>query len=94
MNCKNYILVLCLDHWVEDVDWCGAWERLEQTVESDPDCHPPPPVAGVRGSSLIPSKTGAKNKSLFCRRSCRSAFAIGPSLPSMTSLGKRLNPLN
>jgi hypothetical protein len=32
MNCKNYILGLCLhlDHWVEDDDWCAAWERLEQ----------------------------------------------------------------
>jgi hypothetical protein len=37
MNCKNYIHGLCLhlDHCVEDDDWCGAWERLEQTVESN-----------------------------------------------------------
>jgi hypothetical protein len=37
MNCKNYIPGLCLhlNHWVEADDWCGAWERLEQTVESD-----------------------------------------------------------
>ena len=49
MNCKNYIHGLCLDldHLVE-----GAWERLEQTVESNDasDCHPPPSLgAGVRG---------------------------------------------
>ena len=54
MNCKNYIHGLCLDldHLVEDDDWCGAWERLQQTVESNDasDCHPPPsPGAGVRG---------------------------------------------
>ena len=38
MNCKNYIHELCLhlDHLVEDDDWCGAWERLEQTVELPP----------------------------------------------------------
>ena len=37
MNCKNYICGLCmhLDHWVKAEDWCGAWGRLEQTVESD-----------------------------------------------------------
>jgi hypothetical protein len=51
MNCKNYILGLCLQlgHWVEDDDWCGAWERLEQTVESNSDCHPPTLPAGVGG---------------------------------------------
>jgi hypothetical protein len=39
MNCKNYIPGLCLhlNHWVEADDWCGAWERLERTVESNSD---------------------------------------------------------
>jgi hypothetical protein len=46
MNCKNYILGLCLnlDHWVEDDDWCAAWERLDQTVESNADLDASPPA--------------------------------------------------
>ena len=37
INCKNYILGLCLQlgHSVEDDDRCGAWERFEQ-VEATP----------------------------------------------------------
>jgi hypothetical protein len=40
MNCKNYICGLCLhlDHWVEDDDWCGAWERLEQRWKAMRTC--------------------------------------------------------
>ena len=39
LNCKNYIQGLCvhLDHWVEDDDWCGAWERLEPSANAGED---------------------------------------------------------
>ena len=49
MNCKNYILGLCLhlDHWVEDDDWCAAWERLEQNGGTA-TC-PPLPGGGLNG---------------------------------------------
>ena len=35
MNCKNYILGLCLqlDHWVEDDDWCGGCPWLRASGE-------------------------------------------------------------